>query len=331
MKIYCPVSFPFGYDNINSFEVKVSLNQIVGNLSKHKDENLHLKIDIQKDSNRLFWVSYTNPLKPVTRKTDLHSAILEHYAMGHGSFIYDHIVEIEIKEDIGRIANDYSCPDDIKREIYYNILVFLQGFLLIFGAVRIWPIMLIDSNNIELNNKLSNLADPFNEWFFSKSKIEFTCYSSNYNNQLTSFVKIWKHKFDFNQIYEYLNKSNLIDTTVYDYCRLLSKLIRLKPSEDMSLIIGLLTAFIENILVIKSENRYKFAIKICNLLHCQALFKSLTKIYDKRSDFFHSANYQTVKDNEEILVIYFLLIVCSRLILHKKNHAIDSDSFNFIN
>jgi hypothetical protein len=93
--------------------------------------------------------------------------------------------------------------------------------------------------------------------------------------------------------------------------------------------IGLLTSFIEGLLKINGEHRYKFGIKLSNLFNNPALAPIARKIYDSRSNFAHTGVAKTPNDIFEFIRIEFLLLSIKKIFQHHMSSPIAPDSFDF--
>lgn len=248
-----------------------------------------------------------------------------------------------INEDVTEIAKAYSAPRDIFTDIIFGLSNYFQSLLLLFGPIRLSPILVDEKNILFFNQQLAYLYNPWQIWFFEKETIDILNDENIFNeveksemnmnittfSLLKSFLIEWQRPLDINEFVQFVKEYKIDDENIINFSRTLSDVIRLNLSYDYSLIVGLLTAFIEKILKIDSEHTYKFKIKICNLLSCTELSKILAKIYGERSNFFHTAKYKKLNTIYDIMAVYLLLLILRKLLLIDMKQKINSNSFDF--
>lgn len=327
--LFIPINIPFGIDGIkkNSKIFSIDINKL-RDLSKHLDSKLEYEIlitDYNKDFTKFGKVDHA--------WIEIPEKLIKHYLSESQIFI----LNIKIHTDISLISKQYSAPGDIYNDIIFNICIYLQAFLNTFGFVKFSPLILIDEQKIIFNSNIAHLLNPWQSWFCDKSLLQ-TILNSQLKGMIKSEAKYYENllphvnnatnKINMNDIYKIDCKNNTVNY-ISNFGRIISEIIRLHPSYDYSAIIGMLTAYLEGLFKINGENRYKFKIKICNLLKDQEIGPALNAIYDSRSYFFHTAQYRKINNIFEFLNIYFLLVVIRNAITYSLDNEISTNTFDF--
>ncbi|PIZ76021.1 hypothetical protein COY05_02825 [Candidatus Peregrinibacteria bacterium CG_4_10_14_0_2_um_filter_38_24] len=335
MNIYIPIHFPYGTKDWNPISIQIPLELMRENLSKHVGQVLNLKIILQEKTPSFVFGYMKKHL--VDKKKTFDQNFIEHYAIGHGSVGIDYSLLIGIEQDLHDISGKYGCPSDIYREILFGISKYLQSLFVMFGSARLIPIILDDKSELFFNYQLSYLPMPWQDWFLSKGTLDILLnkslmkqlgYEPKEYELLQTFISEFTIPFRADDLIVFIKTKKIRYKEIALQGRTLSDVIRLHPSHDMSLITGLLTALIEKQLCIEQELVYRFCIKLSNFFKEPALKPILKKIYGKRSGFFHTAEYRDIKTIGEFSEVYFLILTASKLLLHRHDYKIDSDSFD---
>lgn len=335
MIIYIPIVFPFGTQDWTEISLSIPLNVLRANLTRHSDLELSFKVNLESKPPE-FVFSYMKK-HMVDKKLTFDQNFIEHYILGSGSVEIQHALKVEISPQITDIISSYANGGDIYKDILFAVSTYFQSLFVLFGPIKIAPVILDDKGDIFFNYKLSYLPQPWQDWFLDKGTINILLDGSiakdyvnpDEYNLLISYVREFAEAYEFEKLSYFLANSAIQHKNISLLSRTLSDVIRLHPSHDLSLMIGLLTAFIEKGLKIDAELNYRFAIKICNFLNEPKLKPMLKKIYSKRSVFFHSAEYRSVGHIFEFGEIYLLILILKRLVLFTHGRTINSDSFDF--
>lgn len=335
IKLSIPIILPFGFEgDIEKFKNaknSIDINKL-RELSKHNGLLLEYNLNLINGHPEFFkfdeidhaWIKIPN-------------RIINHYISRHDKTDTRYTLDVIIYTDIESISKEYSAPTDICNDIIFSLSIFLHGYFNIFGFIRFSPIILINDISLMFNSRLAYFINPRQDWFCDLDLLKILL-STGLKNQIKSKAKyyelIYPHvkksikALNLNNIPICKISSNDVDNILV-FSRILSEIMRLHPSYDYSSILGLLTALIEGLLKIEGENRYKFKIKICNLMEDKNLDKALNEIYDSRSSFFHTAKYMDLKDIFQFLPIEFLLIVIKKIINYSIFNKIENSTFDF--
>ena len=327
--LFIPINIPFGINEIkkNSKIFKSEINKL-RDLSKHI--GLELEYEILITPNNKDFIKFG---KVDHAWIEIPEKLINHYTSGKQIFI----LNVKIHTDILSISKEYSAPGDIYNDIIFNLSIYLQAFLNTFGFTCFSPLILINDEKIIFNSKIAYLINPWQNWFCDQSSLKIILNqqlkemakleAKYYENLLPHVVKI-TNNINIDDLYKIDYKNNTLDY-ILNFGRIISEIIRLHPSHDYSAIIGMLTAYIEGLYKINGENRYKFKIKICNLLKDKNISSALNNIYDSRSYFFHTAQYGKINNIFEFLNIYFLIAVIKGTIIYSIDNEIETSTFDF--
>jgi hypothetical protein len=306
---------------------------VVNDLEKHRGTPLNAKIRIEKG---IFPLVYGMEGFDQLPQHDVYFSdpkLIHVLATANGEKRW--VLVVETKEDIHEMTSRYGV--DVKLDMLYSVSLYLQSLLFLFGPIRILPFLFVDNESLILNRWMFYHRNPWADWFFQDDTLKILLDESIH-------ALIGSKEKDYHLLKEHVrrevkpfNAAGLrtmrINTKHQDnlsiLARVLSKLIYLSPTYDHSMIVGLLTSFIEGILKIKTEHSHMLSIKLCNLFQDQNLFKPMKRVYKTRSDFFHSGNYKTLNDVFEYTSIYFLLFAIQKIMNHSILTGIDEESFNF--
>ena len=333
--ISIPITLPFGLQqdthDWRSKKFSIDINDL-RDLSKHQNAQLDFLLSIKKGHPE-FVIFENLDHKGLLIPPELISQYKDRQAPNDHKFT----LEIQIITDIDSISKEYSAPRDIYEDIISSLCLFLNASFNTLTFTRFSPVIL-DDEKIVFNEKLAYLVNPWQDWFRSYETLKIIL-DHNLKNQINPTAK------DYDSMLPHVKKSikpldlnklsNLADADsrainyIHRFGRVLSEIIRMHPSHDYSAIVGLLTALIEGFLLINGENRYKFKIRISNLLNDSNLAKTLTNIYDSRSSFFHSGKYSKINDIFHFLTIEFLLVVLKEIIEFQITAEIKDDSFDY--
>lgn len=337
-KLSIPITLPFGLEGdtnkLKLTQYTLDINKL-RELSMHKGKSLEYSIDIIEGHEKFMQFEELNH-----SWIKIPRRLIKHYASKHEIGNNCFTLNINVNNDLNSISNEYSAPGDIYHDIIFSLSIFLQAKLNVVGFARLSPLILVDDISLTFNSRLAYMVNPWQDWFCELNTFNIL-FDESLKNQIDSKAK------HYQLILPHVKASVLplntdkiiifnkcpIHTTEYilNFGRVLSEIIRLHPSHDYSAIIGMLTAFIEGLLKINGENRYKFKIKISNLLNDPNLGPALNNIYDSRSSFFHSAEYGKINDIFEFLTIDFLLLVIKKIIIYSFSFKIESNAFDFKN
>ena len=323
-KLIIPISLPFGIINTEhaaSFMVGLNI----------------LRLAPEKNTSTLKFEVKMEPLMALDSQEIKHGGLIlpkstfPYFIAANesGSLLRQIVIDIE----------DAKTATD--KDISLALGVFLLGILNIFGYARISPITIDDSEKILFNSRLTNLTQPGQDWFCLSHLLQLSMNKTLFN-QVSSALSV-PPPHDYEILNEHLRgratpldwslivekSSQLNFKRVFSFGQVLSELIRQHPGIDYMSMIGILTAFIEGFLEVKGEHRYKFGIKLANLLKDNRIAPIAKKIYDSRSDFFHTGILKSPKSAFEFIRIEFLLLVIKEIFLYEMNSSISSDSFDF--
>lgn len=333
-KISIPVVLPYGMasDFGEPIEVLIPVN-VVNDLEKHKETPLHAKIRIEKSIFPFMGFEQLPPNDVYFSNLMLISS-LAGMADDHEQ---RYVLVVEVDENIHAMASLYSVVQDVELDMLYSVSLYLQSLLFLFGQIRILPFLFVDNKTLVLNRWMFYHRNPWQDWFFRKDTLKFLMDESIYR-QIKSVEKDYpllkEHvskeikPFDASGLRTMqINSKHRDDLSVL--ARVLSKLIYLDPNYDHSMIVGLLTSFIEGMLKIGTEHSHMFSIKISNLFQDPCLFQPMKRTYNTRSSFFHSGEYKKLNDIFEFLPVYFLLFAIQKIMNHSISTGITKESFDF--
>ncbi|MBD3359251.1 MAG: hypothetical protein GF365_00885 [Candidatus Buchananbacteria bacterium] len=334
-KIYIPINLPLGLHNDikdwSSKKISIDINSL-RDLSKHKSTNLDFLLSIIKGHPE-FDKSETLEHKGLLISPELVIQYKDRQAKENHKFT----LEIKIITDIELISKQYSAPKDIYEDIIYSLCLFLNASLNTLTFARFSPII-FDDKKVIFNSKLAYLINPWQDWFRSYDTLQIIL-NDSLKNQINSTAKNYDlmlphvkesiKPLDLNKLSDLADVDMRVTNYLHRFGRVLSEIIRMHPSHDYSAIIGLLTALIEGFLLINGENRYKFKIRVSNLLNDNNIGSALTNIYDSRSIFFHSGKYSKIDDIFDFLTIEFLLVILQKIINFQIKTEIKQDSFDY--
>lgn len=337
IKLSVPITLPFGasgsFSELKKTKFKILINKF-RELTKHNHVFLEYTLSISIGHN------------PILKFNEIDSAglkipfqIVHHYLSRFEEEKTHFTVDILIDTDIRSISQDYSCPDDILNDIIFSLVIFIHGNLNIVGFARFSPVIVVDDMKIIFNGRLAYLLNPWQDWFCSLSTLKIIL-NANLKDQINSNAKHYKtilphveyniKPLDIDQLISSSKYPSHTIDNIFIFSRILSEIIRMHPSYDYSAIIGLLTALVEGLFKINGENRYKFKIKIANLMNDNSLGKTLNEIYDSRSAFFHTGKFNKLNDIFEEITIEFLLVVIKKAINYSSTREINSETLDFI-
>lgn len=337
LNLYIPITMPFWYDgDVDKFrntKFSIPINQI-RELTKHKGYHLEYILDIIHDHNEFLilwdvdhaWIN-------------ISERVVEHYVYRFNK-TETITLHIKIKSDIDMIVKEYSASEDIYRDIILGLINYLHGLFNLAWYIRFSPIFKHETKWLLFNVQLAYMINPWQDQFTDvntlllllnlRLKIQIKSKNKYYELIHPHVVNALK-PLELDVVTNSMNYSFLTQENISIFSRTMSEIVRLNPAHDFSLMIGMLTAMIEWFLKIDGENRYKFKIKISNLLNDQSLGKVLNEIYDLRSSYFHTVKPHKINDIFEFLHIEFLLLVIKKIIIFSISEPIEKNTFDFYN
>jgi hypothetical protein len=340
MKFYIPIILPYGIKGIlSNYDISVPIYKL-RNLPAHPSLALSLSISIK--SGHHFFTSGELKQDSCDKLSD---RLIQQYCVASSLPQTRYAMVLDVKDDLGEIAKAYSVSSDIFKDIIFGLSVYFQSLFLLFGPIRVAPIIVDEKRTLFFNPKLAYLYNPWQQWFFDKTVLDILGNenifdqikkSNNSDERVFSLIKQyiteWQKSLNIEEFVSFFQKNENKHDEIIFLAHVLSDVARLHPSHDYDLIVGLLVAFIEKLLKINNgENTYKFKIKICNLLNDLKLSKILGKIYTTRSKFFHSAKHNGIETIYDITKIYFLFWVIRKLLIVNMEQGIEVNSFDFPN
>lgn len=313
-------------------QVSIPVN-VVNDLEKHRGTPLNAKIRIEKGIFPLVYGMEGFDQLPQHDVYFSNPTLIQVLATANGEKKW--VLVVETEEDIHEMASRHGV--DVKLEMLYSVSLYLQSFLFLFGPIRILPFLFVDNKSLILNRWMFYHRNPWQDWFFQDDILKLLLDESIH-------AQIGSKEKDYHLLKEHVLReakpfdaaglrTMQINTKHQDnlaiLARVLSKLIYLNPTYDHSMIVGLLTSFIEGMLKIEGEHSQMFSIKLCNLFQDQNLFQPMKSVYKKRSAFFHSGNYKKLNDVFEFTSIYFLLFAIQKIMKYSILTGINEESFNF--
>lgn len=333
--ISIPITLPFGlHESIKDWRSKkfnININDL-RDLSKHKDTHLEFSLSII-EAHPEFIIFENLDHKGLL----IPPPLIVQYKDRQAPQDHKLTLVIQVVTDIDTISKEYSAPRDIYEDIISSLCLFLNALLNTLTFARFSPVIL-DDKKVVFNEKLAYLVNPWQDWFRSYDTLKIVL-DHSLKNQINSTAKYYDlmlphvkasiKPLDLNKLSDLADADNRAINYIHRFGRVLSEIIRMHPSHDYSAIVGLLTALIEGFLLINGENRYKFKIRISNLLNDSNLGSALTNIYDSRSSFFHSGEYSKINDIFHFLTIEFLIVVLKEIIEFQIAYEIKQDSFDY--
>jgi hypothetical protein len=335
-QITIPITLPFGLlneiDNWKSKKFILKINEL-RELSKHEQTNLEFYLTIKNghpDYKHIENLEYNGLI--------ISNFLISHYINSSAQESHKYSIEIDFVTDIQAISKEYfPVSTDIYNDIISSLCLFLNASLNTLTFAKFSPII-FDNDNIVFQGKLAYLYNPGQDWFRSYEILKIVL-DDSLKEQINSTAKFYESMLPYVRgsitplcLNELSNLADLNKNAIkylHRYGRVLSEIIRMHPSYDYSAIVGLLTALIEGFLLINGENRYKFKIRITNLLNDNSLGTALTKIYDSRSSFFHTGEYEKIKDIFYFLTIDFLLVVLNEIVKFQTHTEIKQETFDY--
>ncbi len=228
------------------------------------------------------------------------------------------------------------------KDFLFGIVTHTLGLVNVFGYVRISPIIQDHLGELYFYPRLANLMQPGQDWFRSSNLLAFSLDRKIFEQaqkvlptpRPQDYFLLNEHllksavPLDWNTVKEVT--STLDPKKVFTFGKVLTEIIRQHPGTDYIPMISVLTAFIEGLLKISGENRYKFSIKLSNLFEDKRIAPIVKRIYDSRSDFFHTAVYKSPESIFDFAGIEFLLTALRKILRYDANIPIETDSFDFL-
>lgn len=339
--IPCIIPFPPVQTVTEKIKFQIPIEFLHPSLSKHKKKQIMVTVDLLTGTHINF------PEKLEHCNIVIPKKILKNISLDKRYTNTQYTIKIEVTKNLEIISKSYSAPGDIQKILLLHIINYVQGLLLLGGPIRLSPLIYNDQNNNYIfNYTTAYLSNPWQMWFCEKTMIDLHLEDDVHSYLLQgqekeqSDYKIYKkhinslrNPYHWNQIHNLLqgNNSQNLKRYLNEFSRIIAEIRKLHPSDDYSLIHLLFTAFIEKLLGINGENRYRFSIKISNFLNDPTLHKITQKIYDHRSEFAHSTKYKELKTIYDVIGFYFLLNLSIKLLTHISKKDITAESFHYPN
>lgn len=256
-------------------------------------------------------------------------------------FIYAH----EKRENVYQIKVSINSQEDgaWDKDLMFGLALYVLALLNVFGYTRVSPILEDHTGQLHFHPRLTNLIQPGQDWFGNSNLLSFSLDKKIYE-QASKAIPSSTTK-DYHLLNELLlkqavpldwaevikNVRSLDARKVFAFGRVLSDLIGQHPGLDYVPMISTLTSYIEGLLLIHGEHRYKFSIKLSNLFGDERIAPVTKKIYDSRSDFFHTAVYKSPDSIFDFARIEFLLACLRKIFKHEIVTPINAESFDFPN